>query len=346
MKTHNPNNERIKRSYFDYLKEASGHSEATIDVVAKALHRFEVHTKFRDFRGFHIEQAKSFKRELAGQLTVRTKRPLSKATIDATLTALKKFFLWLAGQPGYRSRLSYSDAGYFSISEKDARIAKTQRERPVPTIEQIRHVLTKMTATTEIERRNRAMIAFVLLTGVRDGALIGIKLKHVDLADNSVFLDARDIATKFSKTFKVWFFPADREALNIVAEWVGFLKAERLWGLDDPLFPATRVEIGADQQFRAAGLDRSHWRTASPVREIFKAAFNAAGLPYFNPHSFRKTLAQFGERICRTPEEFKAWSQNLGHEQVLTTFSSYGSVSANRQGDIIRKLGALRANGD
>jgi integrase len=342
MKTHNPNNERIKRSYFDYLKEASGHSEATIDVMAQALHRFEVHTKFRDFRAFHIEQAKSFKREIAEQLTVRTKRPMSKSTIYATLTALKKFFLWLAGQPGYRSRLSYSDAGYFTMSDKEARIARAQRERPVPTIEQIRHVITTMPASSEIERRNRAMIAFTLLTGVRDGALIGIKLKHVDLAENSVFLDARDIATKFSKTFKVWFFPVDADTLEIVADWVQFLRAERLWGLDDPLFPGTQVVPGADRKFHAAGLDRSHWHTASPVREIFKAAFTAAGLPYFNPHSFRKTLAQFGERICRTPEEFKAWSQNLGHEQVLTTFSNYGSVSANRQSDILRGLGDKR----
>ena len=51
MKTHNPNNEWIKRSYFDYLKEASGHSEAPIDVMVKALNRFEVHTRFRESLG-------------------------------------------------------------------------------------------------------------------------------------------------------------------------------------------------------------------------------------------------------------------------------------------------------
>jgi hypothetical protein len=62
-------------------------------------------------------------------------------------------------------------------------------------------------------------------------------------------------------------------------------------------------------------------------------------LPYFNPHSLRKTLARLGEQACKTPEEFKAWSQNLGHEQVLTTFTSYGAVRTDRQGDIIRSLG-------
>ena len=71
---------------------------------------------------------------------------------------------------------------------------------------------------------------------------------------------------------------------------------------------------------------------------IFRESFTSAGLPYSNPHSLRKTLAQLGERLCRTPEEFKAWSQNLGHEQVLTTFSSYGEVAADRQAELIRRL--------
>jgi hypothetical protein len=64
--------------------------------------------------------------------------------------------------------------------------------------------------------------------------------------------------------------------------------------------------------------------------------FGHAGLPYFNPHSFRKTLALLGGRICKSPEEYEAWSQNLGHESVLTTFSSYGDVAGYRQAEIIR----------
>src|SRR5262245_18840393 len=101
MKTHNPQNERIKRAYFIWLVEAQGYSEATLDVVAKALNRFETYTKFRDFKTFRIEQAKSFKARLAEQQSLRTKDRLSKATLYATLTALKRFFIWLAGQSGY-----------------------------------------------------------------------------------------------------------------------------------------------------------------------------------------------------------------------------------------------------
>ena len=34
-----------------------------------------------------------------------------------------------------------------------------------------------------------------------------------------------------------------------------------------------------------------------------------AGFPYFNPHSFRSTLARLGEKVCRNAEDLKAWSQ-------------------------------------
>ena len=52
----------------------------------------------------------------------------------------------------------------------------------------------------------------------------------------------------------------------------------------------------------------------------------------------------------KTPEQFKAWSQNLGHEKVLTTFLSYGQVASARQGDIMQALSlsqsAVKADAD
>jgi integrase/recombinase XerD len=177
------------------------------------------------------------------------------------------------------------------------------------------------------------------LTGIRDRALVSLSLKHIHIDRSCVVQDARDVQTKFSKTCTVYFFPVEPEVASIVEEWVRYLATKKLWSLDDPLFPATRVALDADHQFEAVGLDRKHWTTAGSIRKIFKEAFEAAGLSYFPPHSFRKTLARYGEQLCRTPEEFKAWSQNLSHEKVLTTFASYGEVSLMRQAEIIRRLG-------
>lgn len=338
MKKHSPANERIKRKYFAFLKEAKRHSEPTVDAAAKALNRFEVYTKYRDFKAFHFEQAIAFKRHLAKQKGQQSGKRLSKATLHATLTQLKRFFQWLAWQPGYKSRIQYSDAEYFNLSDKDTRIATAKRQQKVPTMEQIKHVINTMSVDTEIERRNRTLVAFTLLTGARDSAIASMKLKHVDLIVGCVNQDAREVKTKFSKTFNTFFFPVGEEISGIVAEWVSYLRDEKLWGNNDPLFPATRIAIGPDHQFKAAGLARAHWSTAAPIRKIFREAFSSAGLPYFNPHSFRNTLVQLGQEVCKTPEQFKAWSQNLGHEKVLTTFLSYGEVACQRQGEIIRDL--------
>lgn len=339
MSKHNPKNERIKRRYLAYLREAKRQSEASLDAVAAALARFEAYSRYRDFKVFHYQQAVAFKHHLSGQDSQATGEKLSKATQYATLSHLKRFFQWLAGQPGYKSSLKYSDAEYFNLSDKDSRIATARRTRPVPTLEQVRHVIAMMPATTEQEMRNRALVAFTLLTGTRDGAIASLKLKHVDLTAGCVHQDAREVKTKFSKTFDTFFFPVGDDIRQIVADWVKYLREVRLWGNDDPLFPRTKVVVDASHSFAAVGLEREHWSNAGPIRDIFRQAFASAGLPYFNPHSFRNTLVTLGERLCRSPEAFKAWSQNLGHEGVLTTFYSYGQVATLRQGEIIKGMG-------
>jgi hypothetical protein len=99
--------------------------------------------------------------------------------------------------------------------------------------------------------------------------------------------------------------------------------------------------VGHDERlsFIAQGLTRDHWANASPVRQIFRTAFNRTGLPYVKPHTVRNTLTQFAYKLQLNPEQLKAWSQNMGHDSVLTTIGSYGPVSVERQGEIIGALG-------
>lgn len=338
----NPKNERTKRTYFVYLKEAKRRDEASIDAVAKALSRFEAATGWRDFSRFNSKHAIAFKRKLDSQVSLRTGDRLSRATVHSTLSALRSFFFWLADQPGFKRSLSYSDADYFNLSEKDVRIARAVRDQAFPSLAQVHHVLSILPAGSDLERRDRAMIALALLTGARDGALASLKLKHVDLAQGRIDQDARDVKTKFSKTFSTWFFPVEGEALAIFTDWIEHLRGACLWGDSDPLFPSTRMGLGPTGGFVAAGLERRHWQNAGAIRRIFRQAFERAGLPYFHPHSIRKTLVQLGERVCTTPEEFKAWSQNLGHEHVSTTFTSYGQVAGHRQAELIRTMAGRR----
>ena len=113
---HNPENERIKRGYFIYLKEARRLGEHSIDGAAAALAKFEDYTKYRDFKRFHIQQAIGFKNRLSEHISPRTGERLSRGTVFSTLNALRGFFQWLSTQPGYRSHLSSADAEYFAMS--------------------------------------------------------------------------------------------------------------------------------------------------------------------------------------------------------------------------------------
>lgn len=336
---YNPTNERVKRRYYQYVLEAEGKAPSTLDSIRKAILRFEEYTKSKEFKTFNREQAIAFKKHLAQLTTQRTGEALSVSTLLATVNPLKDFFKWLAYQPGYKSHIHLPDIEYLSLSANDTRAAKAVMEKSFPTIEQVRAVLKKMPLTNEVERRNKAVIAFTLLTGVRVNALISLKIKHVDLGHNLVKQNPKEMNTKFSKTINTFFYPAGDDVKQTIVDWIDYLVKEKLYDTNMPLFPRTALKHDENNAFAMGGLEPIHWTTTTPIREIFKEAFILAGLPYYNPHSFRNTLVHFGQKICKNPEDFKAWSQNLGHESPLTTFMSYGTLGLQRQGEVMERLG-------
>lgn len=346
MAKHNASNERVKREYFRFLAEAKGRATATIDRVAKSLARFEVDTRHKDFRRFHREQAVAFKRRLGEATSERSGERLSKATLQSTLRDLKAFFEWLAREPGFRSHIEYADADYFNLSEKDAAIARARREKAVPTLDQVQHVLSVMPTATALERRDRALVAFATITGARVMALATFRLGHVNLEAGHVEQDARTVATKFAKTFRTVFMPVCDAAQQIVAEWVVELRDVLLFGPNDPLFPATEMGLDEYGGFQPQGPARHGWASSGPIRDVFRRAFEGAGLPYYNPHSFRDMLVRHAMTLDLTPEEMKAWSQNLGHSDVLTTFTSYGAVPVHRQAELIRGCARTKSSAD
>ena len=205
----NPRNERIKRDFLRYEKNALGKSEATLDAMRKALARFEDYTGHRDFKTFRREQAIGFKERLAETDGQRSGESLSRSTQASTLAALKDFFRWLAWQPGFKSKIHVPDIEYFSPSNKDLATAKAAKLRDFPSLEQVRAVIRVMPTDTVVERRNRALIAFVMLTGIRDRALVSLSLRHVDLTKSPPLVrqEPDRVQTKFAKAINTYFFP-------------------------------------------------------------------------------------------------------------------------------------------
>lgn len=340
----NPENEVAKRNYLRWLENAQGRDEETTQQVAAALARFEAHSGHKAFTTFNPEQAISFKNALARQTTAAGK-PLTIATRYSILRHLKAFFEWLSREPGYRRRVKFSDAAYFKPTDNEARIATARRERPTPSLEQVRHVIRSMPAETPIQRRDRALVAFILLTGARDSAAATVRLRHLDMQRRTFFQDARQVATKRAKTFTSDFYPVGEDVEGIVAAWREELTTVHLFGPDDPLFPATLVACDADGVFRPMDFKREPWADTGPVRRIFRSAFEAAGLPYFHPHSLRRTLMRLGYDLNLSQREMTAWSMNMGHEHVQTSLGSYGRLGDYEKADVMRGI-AARAAGD
>jgi integrase/recombinase XerD len=332
----NPKNERIKREYFGYQKEARGKAAGSVDAMRKALSRYELYTGLKDFATFNRDQAVGFKKHLAKLPTARGSGTLSTSTMAATIYALKEFFAWLGWQRGYRGRIRVTDVEFLNLSDNELRSVKEPAFRPVPTMEQIRAVIAAMPATTAIEKRDRALVTMAILTGARDSALATLRLKHVDLDRKLVMQDPREVRTKRRNRIDTFLVPLGDDLEQIVTEWVLHLRQEGLFGDDDPVFPRTSVRADADAGFVADGIEAVFWENTQPIRDIFRAAFEAAGLLYFPPHSFRHALVKFAERNAPTIEHFKAFSQNIGHKHVNTTLTSYGGIERNRQGELIR----------
>lgn len=331
----NPANERIKRRYFYYLREAEGLAEITIDNSGRAIAAFEQFTGAKDFRSFSIKDAIGWRKNLLGGKGRVAAELSSRATVRSKLLSVQKFFRWLSQQSGFKSRIAIIDADYFDLGRRDRRIASERRNDNAPSLEQVQHVIRAMPSTNDCERRDQALMAFLLLTGARVMAITSFQLRHVMRDRLGVNQDARAVKTKGGRSFATYWFPVGDDILCVFLDWLDYLQRELLFRSGDPLFPATN-KIAAIYGNRQ--LTREPWKTADPVRTICRRACEGARVPYFPPHTVRRTLAILGERMCTTGEELKAWSQNLGHLEVLTTMSSYGGLSDRRQCQVMKQI--------
>jgi len=333
-------NERVKHDYATYLRHAKGQDDTSIDKSRAAIRRFEESARFKPFKKFHRQQAADFKTYLDRQKNAKTGKPLGVSTIDATLRLVKGFFHWLVSKPGYKRVLTYADVEYFNNTRKAGRVAHAQRDIPYPSIQQATHAFQAMPFETEFDKRDKALFAFFMLTGARDGAVASLRLKHVNVELGHVFQDAREVKTKNAKMIHCQFFPVDLAYRECFVAYVTYLREVRLFGPEDALFPKAQIGVVEGQGFTNLGLSREPFANAAKLNATIKGAFAAVQMPQYTPHSFRKTLTRLGSQLCKTPEEFKAWSMNLGHENVATTINFYLIVTTESQMNLIRDMRA------
>ena len=136
---------------------------------------------------------------------------------------------------------------------------------------------------------------------MRDGALISLKHKDMDLEKREVWQDPKHVKTKNHKGITSQFIPIDCFADETVVDWLAYSRDVLSMIPDEPLFPKQLVANNpAKLSFEVIGLSREHWAYDAPVREIFHKAFVAAGLPKCQPHTVRSTIAIWGWKTARS----------------------------------------------
>lgn len=334
----NVENEKVKRRYFKWLRGARGYSEQTIVSIERAIHLYEEATGFMDFKTFCERQATGFKKWHNDRR--HNGKPISNTTKYHLLRHVNAFFSWLATQSGYRSRITLDAVSYLTLDRKSIREASSVRPQRYPSLEQVKSLVQSIEPLTDIDKRDRALIAFLLVTGIRYGALCSLSLECFDTDTLVVYQDPRSgVHTKGGKLIITRILPFDKELVKIVIGWFNHLVKELSFGPSDPLFPKTLVAQTADGFcFEAQGLAREFWSGGNSIRKILRSRSDRAGMPYFNPHSFRHAACQLALKLSRTPQEFKALSQNFGHEQVTTTLRSYGTLDDAQVSDVISNI--------
>lgn len=331
-------NEQAVYDYQMYLKEALGRHVKTIDTVVRSIRVFQAFAGPVPFERLSRNQIAEFKDAFEnGDIDLRADNPEARKTSEGRGSStivhcfgnLQSFFAWLRERPGYR-KIKADLPSYFRASRRHVQIASAAADKRVPTPEEIRSIIAAMPIRTRLQRRDRALMAFLFLSGMRDGAVIGLKLKHVDVDRRRILQDPREIETKNAKSMRTSWFPVGDDIAEIVTQWVDELRGS---GADDeaPLFPKAWPTFA-----KQTALLR--WKTATPLRKIVKTATQRAGIAEFRPHAIRATVARLGDTMATTFEEQKAWSQNLGHEHIATTANYYAKLDGERQAALISSM--------
>ena len=189
-------------------------------------------------------------------------------------------------------------AEYFNSPDNLSRVATARRYKACPTLKQVRAMIEALPAATETQQRDRALIAFALVSGARDRAIVSFKLKHIDIENELIEQDARDVRTKRAKTFTTWFFPVGEDIRQVFVDWVAFLREQKGFGAEDPLFPKSKVAPGGDDlEFRAVGLDRAQWANANPSSGNLSRSLLARWIAVFQSAFVAEYTRPIGLRI-------------------------------------------------
>jgi len=181
------------------------------------------------------------------------------------------------------------------------------------------HAILDVSPKKLIERRDRAAIAFLFLSGARDGAFVSLPIHAIDLDVLKVQqMPCLGVNTKYEKSATTYLLNIPN-LLGVVRDWDQLVRDDLP---PNALWYATLTRDGTG----FTGKTQPGSSRAAAVREGLQTLCQRANIPYRCPHNLRHGHAVYAIQRCKTMADLKAVSQNLMHESVVTTEKIYGGL--------------------
>ena len=139
-------------------------------------------------------------------------------------------------EPGLKKQVNLNHLSAFNLTTREETIAASRRWKVAPTLEQVYKTIELMPSQTDLQKRNRAIVALTILVGARVAALASLRLRDIDEYRECLVQDPRSVNTKFGKSIVSQFYPIKPFVKTIVLDWIKYLKEEKMFGNDDPSF--------------------------------------------------------------------------------------------------------------
>ncbi len=192
--------------------------------------------------------------------------------------------------------------------------------REIYTVEDILQLMA-VPAVTTAQRRTRAGVAFLFLTGMRVGAFMTLPIDCVNLGRKMISqLPERGVKTKNSKA-AITFMLNIPELMKVVQEWDAevrpVLPGRAFWYAH--LDPTGNLTVESPKT-------KNREKAGNSFREALAELCQRAGIPYRSPHKLRHGHAVYSLKRAVNMAQMKAVSQNLMHSNMGITDGIYGKL--------------------
>lgn len=246
-------------------------------------------------------------------------KPLSASHLAAMMKTARAFLGWAREQ--YPTRYKTMDMVWVrSLRPSRARGEQaTLIKREIYTLEEVL-TLVRAPAATTAQRRIRAAVAMLFLSGMRIGAFTSLTLQCVDLPNRRILqLPELGVHTKNSKAAETWLLNIP-ELLGVVQEWDDELRAN----LPETGYWYAQLSPWGEMTTQARRSSRGNVR--GEFGDHLRDLCERAGVPYLSAHKFRHGHAVYGLKRAQTVAQMKAISQNLMHSNMGITDGIYGKL--------------------